>query len=201
MITGVILAGGQNRRMGGFPKAFLDYRGESLVQRQIRLMLQVCGEIILVTNHPEDYQAYLNRQVRCVCDVMPDMGPLGGMFAGFAAARFTDIWLVGCDMPFVSPEAARWILDIKQSLRVDAVVPFIDGTVHPLHGIYAKSGAAAILPLLSENRRAVNGFLQQVRCERVAQSFFALYGMDSRFVFNVNTPEQYEQSLRMVTLL
>ena len=58
MLTGVILAGGQNKRMDGQNKALLSFSNERLIERQIRIMQESCEEIIVVTNDPP-YIAYL----------------------------------------------------------------------------------------------------------------------------------------------
>lgn len=55
MLTGAILAGGQSRRMGGRHKGLLPFVNESIVERQIRTMKQLCAEVILVTNDPRSY--------------------------------------------------------------------------------------------------------------------------------------------------
>ena len=52
MLTGAILAGGDNRRMNGEAKALLTFGAEKLIQRQIRQMREICSEMIVVTNHP-----------------------------------------------------------------------------------------------------------------------------------------------------
>lgn len=194
-LTGVILAGGKSRRMGGFPKALLAFHHEKLVQRQIRLMKQICAEIILVANEPRTFLPHVDSDIRVITDYYPGTGPLGGMHAAFSLAGHANIWLVGCDMPFISPKAAKLMLDLKEERNSGAVVPCIDDRLHPLHGIYDKRCTDKIQTMISKDQYRVADLLGMIACERVTTSVFQRYGIDSRFVVNVNTPEEYERSL------
>ncbi|MCZ8515254.1 molybdenum cofactor guanylyltransferase [Paenibacillus filicis] len=106
-LSGVILAGGKNRRMGGSHKALLPFHQEKLVHRQIRRLKQVCTEIILVTNDPKTFLPLVDSDVRIITDYYSGKGPLGGMHAGLSLANHVNVWLIGCDMPFISPQAAK----------------------------------------------------------------------------------------------
>ena len=65
-VTGVILSGGKNTRMGGRNKAFLEFNGERLINRTVRIFKALFEEVILVTNSPFDY---LDQDVMLVFDV------------------------------------------------------------------------------------------------------------------------------------
>ncbi len=61
MITGVILAGGLNRRMGGRLKALLPVQGQPLLLRQLKEMSSICKQVIVVTNELEVLRPHLLR--------------------------------------------------------------------------------------------------------------------------------------------
>ena len=197
MLSGVILAGGSNRRMGGFHKALLPFQNEKLIQRQIRRMKQLCTEMILVTNEPGVFLPLVRNDVRIITDYYTGKGPLGGMHAAFSLSQYADIWLVGCDMPFISPQAAKLMLDKKRKMNCDAVIPCVDGRLQPLHGIFDKRCAKTIPEMLNKGMHKVGSFLDLITVERVPESTFRNSGIDTRFVLNVNTPEDYERALRM----
>jgi len=196
-VTGVILAGGKNRRMGGTPKALLEFRNERLLHRQIRQLRQRCAEILLVTNDPVLFRPHLDGDIRVIADVYPGCGPLGGMHAAFSAARFPLVWLVGCDMPFISPSAAFLMLQRLEPSTCDAVIPRIGGRLHPLHGIYHPRCADVIPGMLESQRYKIGEFLQRIRCRPLDQSVFREEGIDPRFVCNVNSPEDYRAALAL----
>ena len=59
-ISGVILSGGQNRRMRGLNKAFIDIDGKIIIDKTITLFKDLFKEVIIVTNCPEEYRKYRN---------------------------------------------------------------------------------------------------------------------------------------------
>ncbi|WP_256757407.1 molybdenum cofactor guanylyltransferase [Cohnella sp. WQ 127256] len=195
MLSGVIIAGGKNRRMGGSHKALLLFQNERLIHRQIRQLKQICDEIILVTNEPKTFLPLIDSDVRIITDYYCDKGPLAGIHAGLSLAQYPDVWLVGCDMPFLSARAAQFMLDLKRQSDNDAVIPYIDGRLHPLHGIYDKRSVNLIPSLLNKGQYRVGGFLDIIPHLSVEKSTFLDNQIDTNFVINVNTPEEYEQSL------
>ncbi|TXK76596.1 molybdenum cofactor guanylyltransferase [Paenibacillus sp. N3.4] len=147
MLSGVILAGGENRRMRGELKALLPFGGKPLIARQIDIMREICDEIIVVTNEPKPYLSVVDRSVRIITDFYVGQGPLGGMHAALSLAKHASIWVVGCDMPFISSKAAQLLLQRKLD-GFEAVVPLVAGQMYPLHGIYDQACASHIGPLL-----------------------------------------------------
>ena len=72
-ITGIILAGGKNLRMGK-NKAFLEINGERIIDRTKNLFVDLFDEVLLVTNSPLEY---FDLNLRTVSDLLPG-GALGG---------------------------------------------------------------------------------------------------------------------------
>lgn len=99
-VTGVILAGGQGRRMGTVDKGLQPLRGKPMVAAVIgRLAPQVDEILINANQNLAAYEAFGHR-------VVPDAiggfaGPLAGLHAGLAAARHELVLTVPCDSPFL----------------------------------------------------------------------------------------------------
>jgi molybdopterin-guanine dinucleotide biosynthesis protein A len=195
MVTGVILAGGLNRRMHGKMKALLPFHGETLLERQIREMKLICEELLLVTNQPDLFPPLLGDEIEVVRDEIPFQGPLGGMHTAFTRANHDDVWVVGCDLPFLSSRIAQALIACRHRFNCDAVVPVIGGQIHPLHAIYGKACGHVIFDLLRQDIRKVKQFLQRIDWKMADESFFIEHGFDMRFVTNVNTPEEYKKAL------
>lgn len=204
MITGVILAGGLNRRMGGRHKALLPVQGEAILLRQLKEMSRGCGQIIVVTNEVGTLQPLLagvtGIDVQCVSDHYLQKGPLSGIHAASRVALETHLWIVGCDMPFISVDAAKVMVEVCQETNVDAVIPEIEGRLHPLHGIYARVvGPEAELMLQQQNYRLM-GLLEHLDWQSVGSDFFVRRGLRTNFATNINTPEEYENMLENLPL-
>lgn len=95
-ITGIILAGGAGRRMGGVDKGLLSLQGRPLIKHVIdRIGPQVNRLIIVANRNIDSYEQY---GYRVVTDTLPDFsGPLVGMFAGLQACQTKQAMFVPVD--------------------------------------------------------------------------------------------------------
>ncbi|CAG7625903.1 Molybdenum cofactor guanylyltransferase [Paenibacillus allorhizosphaerae] len=194
MLSGVILAGGKNSRMNGQNKAFLVLDHMTFIDRQIREMNKICSEIVIVAMDPAPYLRTLDRGIRIITDYFPEKGPLGGMFSGLTLSFHSNVWVVGCDMPFISAEAAELMLSCKKD-AIDAVIPWIGNQVYPLHGIYDKSCAKPIRELLKNDEVSFSAMLKKLLWCELPEALFKEKEIDPRFVTAINTPEDYEQAV------
>lgn len=190
-LTGVILAGGEQENPDGVHKALWTHQGERLVQRQIRLMQQICSEVILVTNEPRLFLPLVDSHVRILTDFYTGKGPLGGMHAAMTLAKHPHLWIVACDMPFLSAAAAQLAWERVRELGVDAVVPLLDGRLHPLHGLYDKRCASVLSFLLDRGKRDVRSFLERIRFEPLTQADLAALGLDEHFMQQMQAEDEY----------
>lgn len=191
MLSGVILAGGANRRMNGELKALLPFGGKPLIVRQIDCMREICDEIIVVTNDPKPYLNKVDRSVRIITDFFMGQGALGGMHAALSLAKNASVWVVGCDMPFISSKAAQLLWQRKRD-GFEAVVPLLADQLHPLHGIYDRVCASRIVPLVQQGETSVSALLKRVFWSELGDRFLLENGIDLNFVSHIKTLEDYE---------
>ncbi|KRE45931.1 molybdenum cofactor guanylyltransferase [Paenibacillus sp. Soil724D2] len=191
MLTGVILAGGANRRMNGELKALLPFGGQPLIVRQVDRMKILCDEIIVVTNDPKSYLPILDRSVRIITDFHTGYGPLGGMHAGLSLAKHSSVWVVGCDMPFISYKAAELLWNRKRE-GIEAVVPLVSGKLVPLHGIYDRECKTKILPLLGKGETRISALLEHIFWSELGDEYLQKNGVDLKFISSIKTMEDYE---------
>ncbi|MCZ8518172.1 MULTISPECIES: molybdenum cofactor guanylyltransferase [Paenibacillus] len=190
MLTGLILAGGESKRMNGANKSMLKFEYETLLQRQVRLMRTVCSELIIVTNDPRAYLRQVDESVRIITDYIPHKGPLSGLHAGLTLARGGQVWAVGCGMPFLSPEAAALLLEHKQS-GAEAALPRIGNRIHPLHGIYDRACGRRIGELLQAGEERPDHLHRVLNTALVEEEVFRRQGISSSFVFEIKSEEDY----------
>ncbi len=85
MIAAVILAAGASSRMGS-PKALLDYRGETFLNRLVRVLGKECNPVIAVLGyHADAIRAQTAGNVRFVVNPDPERGQLSSLQTGLAA--------------------------------------------------------------------------------------------------------------------
>jgi molybdopterin-guanine dinucleotide biosynthesis protein A len=144
-ITGVILAGGLGRRMGGIDKGLQELRGQPMVHRVIeRLAPQVDELLINANRNVERYAAFGHRVVP---DQIPDYaGPLAGLHAALSAAEQPLVATVPCDSPFLPADLVSRLFSALTATNADLAVARTFDQPHPVFCLCKRE----VLPHLSE---------------------------------------------------
>jgi len=121
-ISGVILAGGLARRMGGIEKALVEFQGETLLSHVIkRVQPQVKTLYLNVNKKLEQYQKFN-------LPILEDekkgfLGPLAGILTAFNKIETHYLLVVPCDAPFVSLNLTeKFFKEIQYQNALGAVV-------------------------------------------------------------------------------
>ena len=186
-----ILAGGRSSRMGT-DKAFVRVLGRPLIEEILGQSAGLGMESLIITNRPAEY-AYLG--VPLFGDVLPDKGPLGGLYTALHSATRPHVLCIACDMPFV----VRPLLDFLISLipEGDAIMPRLDGEAEPFRAIYSRACLAPIRAALDAGRMRMISFFPDVRVRFVNEAEIDRFDPQHLSFFNVNTPEDLEQARRL----
>ena len=183
-IAAIILAGGQNSRMGGADKAFLTVGGQTVFARTLELLRQCFPQIVVVSNRPQKYAGF---DVEVTSDEFPGCGPLAGIQAGLGLIRRPYAFVVACDMPFLRLEPIAFLA--RRVATQEAIIPCWDGDIEPLHAIYATALRRSMEEALRAGICAIREFLPTIRAEYIAEAVMRVVdGADESFR-NVNTPE------------
>ena len=137
----------------GQDKALLPFGERSLAVWVAERVQQVCREVSIIGD-PVKHGAW---GFPVLEDVIPDQGPLGGIHAALthSDARFTLV--VGCDMPYLSPEFLGLLLRIAQETEADAVVPESEEFCYePLGAVYTPACLPSIEEALGKERRKIS---------------------------------------------
>ncbi len=137
MIDGVlVLAGGRGDRLG-MPKAWLEWRGQSLLLRILDRLAPLGPELPIVVAQPG--QELPAGDYRRIDDRIADSGPLAGLAAGLRA-HVSDrsdarIAVVGCDYPFADPAVFEALAERAPEAKV--ILPRRGSRTHPLYAIWS----------------------------------------------------------------
>ncbi|HEB76936.1 MAG TPA: molybdenum cofactor guanylyltransferase [Methylothermaceae bacterium] len=117
-VTGVILAGGRARRLGGRDKGLLAYRGLPLIRYALQTLEPVCNEILINANRNLD--AYRRFGYPVIPDPLPDFqGPLAGILAALRRAKSPYLLVVPCDSPRLrSDTLARLLAALDEGFEI-----------------------------------------------------------------------------------
>ena len=182
-VTGVVLAGGRNSRMGR-PKALLKVGGLTIIERVLATVKQVAREVLVVSNEEHVY-AYLGYPV--IGDLYPGTGPLGGIYTGLCKSNQHWILVAACDMPFLSGIVVNALLDRRSGF--DLVVPRVGGFPEPLFAVYGKSCLGPMEDNLQAGRYKISAVFEELRVCYVDETELGNPLAIRKLFFNVNTPE------------
>jgi molybdenum cofactor guanylyltransferase len=186
-LGGVILAGGQSRRMGS-PKALLRLApdGPTFIELARDALATACAEVIVVTNTPATY-AFLG--CRMTADQFPGLGGLAGIQAGLAASAHAHNLIVACDMPFLNPALLAALA--AEPRDYDVLIPRrADGELETLHAIYSRACLGPITEQLAAGGGRVIAFFSRVRVRYLDELWLRRYDPELRSFDNLNTPEE-----------
>jgi len=209
--TGVILAGGENRRMPVL-KGFIEVEGKKIIERNLTVMKMLFREIFIVTNQPELY-SYL--RVPMLGDIYKIRGPMTGVLTALINSSDNWIFVSACDMPFIDPEVIRFmarerynptcitIIDRGQKSVsgivstediYDTVIPLSAYKAEPLFAFYSKKIMSSLDQFVLTGKKSIKYFLlnHDKRVKYITSDELKNIDPELRSLINLNTPEDVE---------
>ena len=160
-ISGVILAGGANKRFNGMTKANIVLNGRTIISRILGTIVNVFDEIIIVTNTPEEFKEYSGLKI--VGDTFIKAGPLGGIHAGLKSSSKESVFIFAGDMPLIDERLIFRQIEFYYNNGCSMLIPAINQNIEPLHSIYNKSIIRTLEEYLSgDHDHAVREFIKLV---------------------------------------
>lgn len=139
-VEAYILVGGHSSRFGGGDKALALLGGKTLAERAVEAVRGAFpfSKISFVAREAGQFRDEAERLgVRCVEDEKPGFGPVGGLHAALADCEAERLFLLACDLPFVSSELIGSLQRFGSGGRFGAIVPRqSDGRLQPLCAFY-----------------------------------------------------------------
>ena len=134
--SAVLLAGGESRRMGR-DKATVEFEGELLWRRQLKLLRALEPQQLFVSARTKP--DWLPAGVDLLLDDPPSRGPLSGLTKALAAMRTTHLVVLAVDMPLITVGE----LEELREAAADGcgIVPMIGQRAEPLAAIYPANAA------------------------------------------------------------
>lgn len=183
--SALLLTGGESRRMGK-DKATLEFGGCPLWKRQLGTLRALAPERIFVSARTAP--SWLPQGVELLLDDPPSRGPLSGLAKGLAATATTHLVVLAVDMPFMTVEGLRELLELVRENR--GVVPVMPGRAEPLAAIYPKNAADDFNAALS----TADFSLQHIVRKLAADARVTLWRVPDKrvdYYRSVNTPEEF----------
>ena len=118
----------------GAEKGLQELCGKPLIQYAIEALSGLCKTIIISSSS----NAYQSLGYKIVADIVPGIGPMGGIYSGMKQSVTRQNLVLSCDLPFVTAELLSYIL--KNSEGSQVAIPWQGGQHYePLCGFYELS--------------------------------------------------------------
>jgi molybdopterin-guanine dinucleotide biosynthesis protein A len=187
-MDGVILAGGENRRMPAI-KGLLEINGKRIIESDIELFAGLFTRIFVSTNNPEWY-FYLG--VSMAGDVIGQRGPMAGIFSTLINPGVSEVFVAACDMPFIDVSLVRYIIGRWENIW-DAAIPVFNAEPQPLLGIYSKRIAERMEESIKSGKKSLRDFLKRINVLYIREDEVRKIDAEGRSFVNINTMEDLER--------
>lgn len=159
-ITGLILAGGAGRRMGGVDKGLVEYLDRPLVFHAIERFAPQVGPLLVSANR--NLETYRSLGFPLVSDAEPDYpGPLAGLLAGLTACETEWLACIPCDCPALPLDLVARLKDRIAGPDALVAVASVAGRMQPTFQLCHRSLRPALQDYLASGERRMGGWCRQ----------------------------------------
>jgi len=184
-VSGIVLAGGLGRRMGGVDKGLQLLHGRPMIEHVLDRLRPQVGEIVINANQNlERYRAFGHR---VVSDAIGGFaGPLAGLHAGLQAITCPFAVTVPCDSPFLP---ADLVARLQQQLGAnDLAVAKTGDQAHPVFALVRQSVAGNLETFLASGGRKIDAWYAALKVIEVS------FDDEADAFRNINTREELDRA-------
>jgi molybdopterin-guanine dinucleotide biosynthesis protein A len=182
-VTGLVLAGGMGRRMGGVDKGLVLLDRRPMVTHVIDRLTPQVGAIVLNANQNVDRYAALGYPV--VSDTIGGFaGPLAGLHAGMSAAATPYVVTSPCDSPLLPLDLVARLSKGLEAASAQLAVAHTFAQPHPVFALVSRDVLPHLTAFLEGGGRKIDAWYATLRIAPVQFD-------DCEDAFrNINTPDE-----------
>lgn len=185
-ITGVVLAGGRARRMGGKDKGLLQFRGKALIAYALEAVGAIAGRVLISANRNREQYALFGYPV--IADAATRFeGPLAGLLSAMRAAETHYVLAVPCDSPLMTGALLQRLVAARAAENAEIAAAHDGHRLHPVFLLVERRLADDLEHFLNGGGRKVESWLTRHRLA------LADFGDRPEALCNVNTPGELSE--------
>jgi len=192
---GFLIAGGKSSRMGA-DKAFLDFGGQTLLDRALAVMGAVCDRVAIIGD-PAKFakcglaQSGSAKYESIVADIFSGCGPLAGIHAALVHSPAALNLMLAVDMPFVSKALLEFLFATAgdQDNHAIITVPRTRHGFQPLCAVYRRDFSTTAERALRAGKYKIDAAFSGVPIRVIEEAELAAAGFTEKSFFNMNTPQ------------
>ncbi len=181
LITAVILAGGEGRRMGGEDKGLIEISGRRMVEHVLARIVPQVGRVIINANRNRTSYARLGHSV--FSDELNDFqGPLAGVATALAQIDTPFLLTLPCDSPAPPEDLAARLYRALETQQTDIAVAHDGQRLHPVFALLRRELLPSLRDYLAAGDRKIDLWFE--RHHSIAVDF----ADEAEAFLNVNSP-------------
>jgi molybdopterin-guanine dinucleotide biosynthesis protein A len=185
-ITGILLAGGQGRRMGGVDKGLQLLRGKPMAQHVIERFAPQVEELLINAN--QNIVQYQGLGYRVIPDAIGGfVGPLAGLHRGLSEATHPLVVTAPCDSPFLPLDLVAKLHAALEQQNAELAVARTGDQPHPVFSLCRTSVIPSLTAFLESGGRKIDLWYSQLKVVEVQFAEEAAFR-------NINTREELSQN-------
>jgi molybdenum cofactor guanylyltransferase len=186
-VTGLVLAGGQGRRMGSVDKGLVLLQGRPLVRHVIERFAPQVDEILINANRSiAEYEALGHPVIRDHIEGFA--GPLAGLHAGLMHAEHPLVATVPCDSPFLPFDLVSRLSESLESEKADLAVARTHDQPHPVFALVRRSVLPHLARFLGGGGRKIDAWYASLKNVEVR------FDDEADAFRNINTAAELEEA-------
>ena len=180
-VAAIILAGGNSSRMGE-DKGLLELNGTPMIGHVINTLKGITDDILIVSNN----EAYQQFGLPVYSDIIPNKGPIGGIYTGLLKSNSEVNIVISCDSPFVTTSFLNKL--IAESDGQEVTISSYNDRVHPTIGIYKRCIKSTIKQQIDSNEFKLMKTIEKLQHQIIPFSS-AHKDIDPIIFSNINTQQ------------
>jgi molybdopterin-guanine dinucleotide biosynthesis protein A len=192
--TGIILAGGESKRLNSVEKSNLLVGNKRIIERMMTVFEKLFSEIILVSNHPT---TLLEWDAMVVKDLYATRSSLTGIHSGLFYTKTEHAFIAACDTPFLKMDLVKTIVQHVDH-GIDVVIPKTALGIEPLCAVYSRRCLQAVQNALERNNLKIRNIFNKLKVKEIPESVLRKIDPDLVSFFNINTPDDLEKANWMI---
>ena len=188
-ITGIVLAGGQGRRMGGVDKGLVVLDGRPLIAHVLARLAPQVGDVLINAN--QNLGRYAEFGVPVVADAVGGFaGPLAGLHAGLTRTTRDFVVTVPCDSPFLPDDLVARLAAARAEADADLAVARTFDQPHPVFALVRRAVLPHLAAFLDAGGRKIDAWYATLRVTEVP------FDDEAQAFRNINTADELAAAAR-----
>jgi molybdenum cofactor guanylyltransferase len=174
----------------GENKAIVSLMGRSLLSWAVGSLSDLVNELVVVTKNAEEAEFYkkeVSSNVRILHDIVPNEGPLVGIYSAFKVMESEYCYVHPVDSPIINAKVVELLF--QKALGYDgAVIKLGKDLIEPLHAVYKRDSALRVAErALRLGDSSVKILAKETRVRYVTLDDLRVYDKELVSLLNINT--------------